>query len=173
MKKFLLVLLILVVIGGAAFAFDPLGYPPPLDGGNFLLDIGAGLGYYGYDYNTGKFMIPPLYVSGQFALKPIPLSVGGLVTFSARSWSGYPYFRIGVYALANWHFGFDVDWLDLYAGIILGANIGIDTDPGWKGRSYFDYGVHVGAHFYFSRAFGLQVEAGWPYWIKAGLAFKF
>ena len=171
MKKFLLVLVILAVIGGAAFAYEPLGYSPAVDGGSFLLDFGAAA-----YWNLGDIRIPPLFIIGEYAIKAIPLSVGGLAAFFMYGGSDWKEYDIIVSGRANWHFGFNVSWLDFYAGFDLGAKIILyrDSDP-LHDSTYakFSPGGQVGAHFYFTRVFGLDVEIGIPWILKLGLAFKF
>ncbi|MDR1804398.1 MAG: SH3 domain-containing protein [Treponema sp.] len=175
MKKLLLVLLVLAVVGGSAFAFDPLSYPPALGGGgNVLLDAGVGYWYGVSGYGIG---IPPLFVHVEYALPvEVPISVGGGISFFRLS-SRYDYYSItwiNPAARANWHWGFDVSWLDLYTGISLGWSIvsygGYDIGYG-AAMGGFGFGGQVGAHFYFSERVGAMIEAGYPY-SKVGIAFK-
>ena len=191
MKKLLLVLLIFAVFAGSAFAldFDLMSYPPPVEGGNILVDVGIGFAYFGLD---GKMVLPPIFLQGEYALPTLPLSVGIGGSFATRkeefglfsSDALMRYTLITFGARANWHWGFDIDWLDLYTGISLGwlmqrvkyepealdawaDTMGIKPKNGW-----FDYGFQVGAHFYFTQNIGAVVEVGFPY-LKAGLALKF
>jgi hypothetical protein len=180
MKKLLLVLLILVVVGMSAFAFDPLSYPPALGGGgNLLLDAGVGywlgLGVYGGGIGLG---ILPLFAQLEYALPvEVPISVGGGISFfrlSDRYDTTYALTYITPQARASWHWGFDVPWLDLYTGIALGYNI-VTLSAGYYGSataaSSLYYAFHTGAHFYFSERVGAMVEIGYPF-LKAGVAFK-
>jgi len=181
MKKLFLVLLILAVIAGSAFAFDPLKYPPPVKGGNVMVD--AGLGLRSNDWG-GKFGIPPLFVNVEYALPGIPLSLGGGISFFTWKWEflGYDMATltyITPYARANWHWGFPVDWMDLYTGLSLGYDIVSLkwNDSTYKGYSAagseFYFAFQVGAHFYFTKNIGAVVETGYPYLLKGGVAFKF
>ena len=174
MKKVLLVLLILVVVGMSAFAFDPLSYPPALGGGgNVLLDAGIGWwfglgGFYGYSLG-----IPPIFVNVEYALPvEVPISVGGGIVFWQLKAGSESLTWVSVMGRANWHWGFDVPWLDLYTGVALGYNI-VTASAGLYGVSYggFDYGGQAGAHFYFSDKVGAVVEVGYPI-SKVGVAFK-
>ena len=179
MKKTILVLLILAVVGGSVFAFDPLSYQPPLGGGgNVLLDAGVGY-WYGASY-LGSIGIPPLFVHVEYALPvEVPISVGGGISFFRWNY-GY-YSGYSDYALtwiipqgrANWHWGFDVSWLDLYTGISLGWNIISANYQGITAAAVggLSYGGQVGAHFYFSDRVGAMVEVGYPF-SKVGIAFK-
>jgi len=186
MKKMVLVLLILAVMGGTAFAFDILSYPPPLEGGgDLLIDVGVGLQLFSW----GTLTVPPLFLNVEYSLPVgVPISVGGFFAFSQykSAWySGadygyrYSYFTFG--ARANWHWAFDVKWLDFYTGAWLGANIvaaewyGDGHNSGWDATNYSGFGVgfQVGAHFYFTDFIGVVVESGYPYFLKAGLALKF
>ena len=177
MKKIILVLLILAVVGGAAFAFDPLSYPPPLyGGGSIMVDAGAGYWYSSF-LDFGGFGVPPLFVDVEYALPVgVPISFGAGVSFfqwkfsdtNTQTW-------ITPHVRTNWHFGFDVSWLDLYLGFSFGGNIiSKENYHGSTGASSGPYGgAHVGAHLYFSHNVGAVIEAGYPFVFKAGLALKF
>lgn len=184
MKKICLVLLVLLVAGGAVFANDLLQYPPPLKGGNLLVDAGLGLRSTGYSGASWK--IPPLFAQVEYALPVgVPISVGGMFTICQYGydyrWSGSRYSwkwtDMTFAARGNWHWNIDVNWLDLYTGIAIGYTYSKWDDGGWSGSSYDYSGVffsgQVGAHFYFTKMVGVMAEIGYPYWFKAGIALKF
>lgn len=185
MKKLVLLLLILVIVGGSAFAFDMLSYPPPLDGGGaVMIDMGVGWSYYGWIYNWfGKVVVPPIFIDAAFALPNIPLSVGLSTSYYQYKYGIYDYgWRSNFLFLGtkvDWHFGFPMEMMDVYAGITLGYRIHWYTGRYgyYYGTAYsyssIDYGGHVGLHFYFTPVFGAMVETGYPYLIKAGLSLKF
>jgi hypothetical protein len=183
MKKLVLALVVLAAISGTVSAIDLLQYPPPLSGGgDVMLDIGVGFSHsYGAGWGT-KLRIPPLYAVVEYALPvKVPISVGGIFAFSqyrsvnTYSWT-WTYTYLTIAARANWHWAFNVKWLDFYTGLSLGWNIGIvDYDgPGDAGSvGGFTGGPQVGAHFYFTDTVGLAVEFGYPIFAKVGLALKF
>jgi tetrahydromethanopterin S-methyltransferase subunit E len=178
MKKLLLLLIVFIVGSAGAFAFDILSYPPPVNGGNILVDIGIGL----ISAKDGDITIPPLRVSAEYALTAgVPISVGGLIAIHGseyKNWGSklsWLYFTFG--GRANWHWGLDVAWLDLYSGIFLGYQVVSYDGPSYY-EDHFDYGgftpgIQVGAHFYFTDKLGAFVEFGHPYWASIGLALKF
>jgi len=191
MKKLLLLFLVFLIVGGSVFAFDMLSYPPALgNGGAVLIDMGVGYTYsttYGWlwSYAFGyRMSIPPIFLDAQFALPNIPLSVG----FSTAYWQ-YKYGYYSSYGWrdnhlfagtkVDWHFGFPMNVLDVYAGITAGWRF--YWNNGRYGSYYGSYGYnsgfsaggHVGVHFYFTPFFGAMVEAGYPFIAKAGLSFKF
>jgi hypothetical protein len=177
MKKLLLLLVVFIIGSAGVFAFDILSYPPPVSGGNILVDVGLGI----TRADAGDISVPPLRVSAEYALPvDVPISVGGLFAFHSTknkvfnvSW-GYTYLTFG--ARGNWHWGLDISWLDLYTGIFLGYQVvSYDLPSGTPEPSYggFVPGGQVGAHFYFTQMLGAFVEFGYPYWANVGLALKF
>jgi len=187
MKRFLLILLILALSCGFAFAFDILSYPPPLSGGNIMVDVGVGLSSYGLFFDDyGDMSIPPVFLNVEYALPVgVPISVGGFGAFFQNKYEesisgGWEntFFAFG--GRANWHWGFDPDWLDFYTGIWMGymvhqakwygSNINARNPPSY---SALDFGAQVGAHFYFTNTIGLVLESGYPFVLKAGVALKF
>lgn len=183
MKKLVLVFVVLAAISGTAAAIDLLQYPPPVKGGNVLIDLGIGFsGAYGTG-GGGSLRIPPLFATVEYALPVnVPISVGGTFAFwqyGYNAWSidwRYTYMSIG--ARGNWHWAFDVKWLDFYTGLFLGYLVFLyDYDGTYTGPSpnysRFDAGLQAGAHFYFTEKVGAVVEFGYPIYAKAGVALKF
>lgn len=185
MKKLLLALAVLAVVSGTLFAFDPMSYPPPVKGGNLLVDlgIGVGLGYKTY----GNVSIPALSADVEYALPVnVPISVGGafgIVQYKRNfGYVGSDVTETWTYTIfgakGNWHWGFDVPWLDFYSGLFLGYRYfswdfegysGSYPEPDYNG---FVPGGQIGAHFYFTKNIGAVIEFGMPF-SKIGLALKF
>jgi hypothetical protein len=186
MKKLLVLLVLFVVVSGSAFAFNILSFPPPVEGGNVMIDLG--LGYRSMGRTAGlwvlsgaKWIIPPVFLQAEFALPVgVPISVGGMVTVCRYGWKDWlTYTDITIAARGNWHWGFRANWLDFYTGISLGMVVGRYESTDWFGQTTtgtdneFFSAFQVGAHFYFAKNVGVVAEVGYPYWIKAGLALKF
>jgi len=183
MKKILLTLLIFLVITGSAFAFDLLNYPPPIGDGNVMVDAGIGLTAYGSTYGT--ISIPPIFLNVEYTLPAnVPISVGGFAAFYRYNYrvvgdSGWQYTFFTFGGRADWHWGFEINWLDLYSGLWIGYNVfladWVGGSSGYTAPSYggFDFGFQAGAHFYFTDRFGLVLESGYPFALKAGAALKF
>lgn len=181
MKKVILFLLVFAVVTGFAFAeFNILSFPPPVEGGDIMIDVGLGLrGIPG----LAKWKVPPIFLQVEYALPVgVPISVGGMFTFYQYGYNYYYYttFKwtdMTFSTRANWHWGLDVKWLDLYTGLSLGYTYskGTSSSSYYRATSYsgFYYAFQGGAHFYFSKHIGAVAEVGYPYWIKAGLALKF
>jgi len=180
MKKVLLLLLILGFIGGFAFSVDLMQYPPPLEGGNILIDAGLG---YAFASDLGATMkIPPIVLSAEYCLPSVPISIGGLFGFYKyefkQSWlETWTYATFG--ARANWHWNIDVSRLDLYTGAFIGYTYfswSSDFSPiaGYIKPNFggIDFGGQAGAHFYFIKHIGAVLELGYPFVVKAGLAIK-
>jgi hypothetical protein len=182
MKK-LCVFLVIGCIGGSAFAFDILSYPPPVSGGNILIDAGVGFGI-GYE---GDLLIPPLFAQVDYALPKIPISIGGNVSYWRngydRTYVGYDvewtYNYLAILARGNWHWGFNVKWLDFYTGLSIGYRAFWEevkvSDSSYKmdknNYSGMDWGLQLGAHFYFTEKVGAMIELGYPM-SRIGISFK-
>jgi len=185
MKKLLLVLLVFLIVGGSVFAFDILSYPPALgDGGAVMLDLGVGWSYYSWFWSLvgSETAVPPIYIDAQYALPNIPISVGLTTAYWQYKYSYYSdvtrshYLFVGT--KADWHWGFPMNVMDVYTGLTLGYRFQWWSDYNSFYHDYysydgFDYGAHVGIHFYFTDVFGAMVETGYPFLVKAGVSFKF
>jgi opacity protein-like surface antigen len=189
MKKLVLALAVLVAVSGAVSALDLLQYPPPVEGGNIMVDLGIGLGgagagtSWGHEWQ-GNLLIPPIFGIVEYALPvKVPISVGGMFAYWMHryQWSGTDHevrnHFIAINGRGDWHWAFPVDWLDFYTGLSLGWQIHIwDTDftldrkPDW---TKFDWGLQAGAHFYFTEKIGAMAEFGYPFFLKGGVALKF
>jgi hypothetical protein len=183
MKRLLLLLLILFVVGGSVFA-DLSSYPPALgNGGAVMLDFGLGYPWYSIFWSLvgARMGVPPIFLDAAFALPNIPISVGLSTAFWQYKYSGYYTYRsnyLFIGTKADWHFGFDANVIDFYAGLTLGYRVhwwssNYDSYLSYYSYGGFDYGAHAGAHFYFTPIFGAMAEVGYPFIIKAGLSFKF
>jgi hypothetical protein len=183
MKKLFVLFLLIGCLSGSVFAFDIMSYPPPLSSGNILIDGGLGLGL-GY---KGHIRIPPLFAQAEYALPQLPISVGGGISFwqNSDSWAynagtvDRTYSFLAILGRGNWHWGFNVNWLDLYSGLSLGyrafwdhykSNSGAPTPPK-NNYGGFYWGLQVGAHFYFTPKIGAMVEVGYPM-MRAGVTVK-
>jgi hypothetical protein len=184
MKRLVFLVSFLVAFGGAAFSLNIFSFPPPLNGGgNVIVDAGAGLTAFGDNYDT--MSVPPLFVNMEYAFSGIlPISVGGFATFfqynsidksSEEEWQ-YSFFTIG--GKANWHWGFDVKWMDLYTGMWIGYKSFYqaklpDSYYDAPNTGTFDYGWQVGVRFYLLKNVGIVVESGYPFVLKVGTSLKF
>ena len=182
MKKLVIILALVLLVGGAVFAdFDIMSFPTPVSAGNILVDAGIGLRAVGY--SGAKWKIPPLFVQGEYALPVgVPISVGGMFAicsygYKYASYYDWTWLDMTFGARGNWHWGFDISWLDAYTGIAIGYTYSKWDAKGYSGSAYDYSGVffsgQVGAHFYFTPMIGVDVEFGYPYWVKAGVALKF
>ena len=187
MKRLFLFLLVLGVAGGFAFSADLMDYPPSLEGGNILVDIGIGYAFLPTRLNSDPTMkIPPIVLSAEYCLPSgVPISVGALAGFYQCEWTGgtnwaetWTFVTFG--ARANWHWNIDVSWLDLYTGAFFGYTLYSyinDGNPqiGHIHPSYggLSFGGQAGAHIYLSKHLGFVAEMGYPFVAKAGLALKF
>jgi len=136
-----------------------------------------GSGYYGY--GTG-FGTKAAVERGMWELGPGVLTLGAEVgaAFSNASYNSYKSNIIIVAARSAYHFGWNVDNLDTYAGVSLG--------PGFRSYNYYNNtakdtkhdvivapGIFVGGSYYFSPNIGVNVEAGYDITvIQGGIVFK-
>ena len=155
--------------------------------GSLTLSLGAGLGRSAYagsgiygngvSYGTGigtKIAIE----RGMWQLGPGVLSLGleAGASFSNTTYTGYNYHSniIIVAARSAYHFGWNVDKLDTYAGFSLGPGF---RSYGYTGNKANDVvvapGGFIGGTYYFSPNIGVNVEAGYDITqIQGGIIFK-
>ena len=82
------------------------------------------------------------------------------------------WFDINLYtgAEALYHISLPPSELDVYAGARAGVVIYFGDTTGVD----FSWGVvALGARYFFSKSFGVNLEIGYPNWVKAGVTFKF
>jgi len=193
MKKLVLILALVLVMGGALFAdVDWTSYPSGLGPGHPMLNIGIGIGYnYGW-----KLKVPPILASIDFPVElgGIPFSFGGGFGMAmygydyGNSSSGYTYryTNMVINGRFAYHPNLGVPNLDVYPILTLGMRLRLYKyegrgyySSGWSDSSgmngYFDFGAGIGIRYYFSNFFGIYAEAGYTglTWINAGLTLKF
>ena len=183
-KKFILVLILVLFATGGVFAqADINNFAPALEYNNVLINFGVGLGpTYGY-----KMGIPPISAAVDVILPiPVPITVGGIVTYSTWKYDGYlvnvTWTNIGFGIRGMYHLNF-AENLDAYAGLTLGyvhQTVKVDSSWGWYGSGYaaegeFLLGANVGARYFFTSFLGAYAELGYNrlQYINLGLTFKF
>lgn len=154
----------------------------------FIVNAGAGINSALFDGHDIVF--PPIELSVEFTQKiwVLPFGFGGFFAYDGYSdkWKQY-----GVeYAVAenNLYFGglikyhaqLPVENLDVYARTYLGAKVNmwesvnsVDDKKSSDTKAYFYSEWGIGATWYFSDLFGVNVELGYPTIVKAGVSFKF
>ena len=159
----------------------------------FIIKAGVGVDF---DFIGASLYIPPVGLSAEYTVKcgVAPLGFGLELDYAHRTYtrryydyvysdyydykSFYNYWHILTFA--NYHINVPVEKLDVYAGLKIGALIssyqntyaGTTNDPADVSGS-FEIGAVAGATWYFSEAFGVNLELGYPFLAKASATFKF
>lgn len=154
----------------------------------FIVNAGAGINSALFDGHD--LVLPPLELSVEFTQKiwVLPFGFGGFfgVDSCKDTWkeSGFTYSEAATNlyfgGLIKYHAQLPIENLDVYARTYLGAKVHM-----WEAYSeyydkkssdtvtsfYTEWGI--GATWYFSDFFGVNVELGYPTIVKAGVSFKF
>jgi Outer membrane protein beta-barrel domain len=150
--------------------------------GDIALNVGIGLGSV-YGYSGFSSSVPPLSASLEVGITDKigigRFGVGGILGYSSYKFSTFnsvtsSHILIGGRGL--YHFDFDVEKLDLYAGIMLGYNIisYSDNATGVFSGSGVVGGVFGGARYMFSEKIGAFGELGYSIaWLNIGITAKF
>ncbi len=199
MKKRSLIAALIVLLCGtslSAKSFDWsqcwCNYGGGIEKGDFIVNVDAGLLYSDFVYTgyDGYWCLPPIMVEVQYAqpIWKLPFTFGGYAGIHAY---GYKY--LDHYDIVNRHYVYETDtyWglffggeaayhvqlppesLDVYAVTRIGANIPVVKPKSsvWV-PDYFQFGEAIGANWFFSKSFGLNLELGYPF-TKFGVTLKF
>jgi len=189
MKKLFLVLLVSALVGKSAFAIDIMSFPPSVNPGDVLINAGLGVrgAPAGFISLSRAMSPPPLVASVDFALPiEVPISVGAFIGYQRWRNDDEPWFDDEPVATvtsiifggrANWHWNIDIEALDLYTGIFLRHNTAVTALWAGFGRlnsvGGFEFGVQLGARYFFTENVGAVVEVGLPFMAMAGITFRF
>ncbi len=197
MKKFSLVAALMVLLCGASLSAKDFdwsecwcNYGGGIEKGDFLVNVSGGLlfndiVYMGHD---DFWLFPPVMLEVQFAqpVWKLPFTFGGYAGFHGYGYkvlSHYDnhlnpvYDKKSCWAVffggeAAYHIQLPVETLDVYAAARVGGNIPFIRPGTLLFLDYFNIGGAIGANWYFAKAFGVNVEIGYPF-AKAGVTFKF
>lgn len=200
-KMITAVLASLVMFTGTAFAYEPadffLNYGTPIDQGDMLVSVSTGMPWSSFDcINNGGWGAPGLLGKFEYAqpIGPVPFSFGG---YLGLDWRGYPGYHTNYYygdyyynngyvddGVVRGHFGLrfgglatyhvaipQVYGLDLNTTLKMGMNFDISKAFSNGVRVGFDWGLSVGASYFFTEEIGITTELGYPYW-TFGAIFK-
>lgn len=165
MKRLVLVLLILVVIGGTAFSFDISSFPDPIGKNSVMISPTFNLGRYAltdWSYGTTAFSFG-MTVAFDYAL-PIPFALtAGLETgFITQSSSAFKFLAIPILTRVAWHPNFEVRGLDPYVALKLGLSIGTGYKSDYSlSNVNFAWGGNVGCRYFFNDTIGIFGELGY------------
>ena len=154
----------------------------------FIVNAGAGINSALFDGHDIVF--PPIELSVEFTQKiwVLPFGFGGFFAYDGYSDKWEQYGVEYAEAVNNLYFGglikyhaqLPVENLDVYARTYLGAKVNmwesvnnVDDKKSSDTKTYFYSEWGIGATWYFSDLFGVNVELGYPTIVKAGVSFKF
>ncbi len=197
MKKFSLVAVLMVVLCGASLSAKEFdwsecwcNYGGGIEQGDLLVSASGGflfsdIVYMGLD---DFWFIPPIMAEVQFAqpLGKLPFTFGGYAGLHAYGYTEFDgldshynpvyvkssYWAVFVGGEAAYHLQLPVETLDVYVAARVGGNIPFVKPSALSFLDYFQIGGSVGANWFFAKAFGLNLEVGYPF-TKAGVVFKF
>lgn len=154
-------------------------YGAGIQKGDKILSIDAGFPWDYFDvFNAGGWAIPTVAVDFQVAcpIWKLPFTFGGYGTFDLQHYDvgpkSYTFTGFAFGASSIYHIMLPPEKLDLYSG--LKAGVAVDFSSYYKPGFVlsFDWGYILGASWYFSDDFGVNLELGYPL-NKFGMVFKF
>lgn len=144
---------LLLTFAAATIALTQVKAQGTLGKGNTQVNLGLGFSswglpvFAGFDYGVSK-----------------NITLGAEASFRSYNTVGYDFTVIGISGNANYHFNevleLPSEW-DLYAGINVGYFI-YSNPSGYRGASMsgLGLGAQVGARYFFTKKFGINLEAG-------------
>ncbi|OBX20978.1 uncharacterized protein DUF3575 [Gelidibacter algens] len=159
-----------ILLLGALFAFGLTNAQAPLEKGDTQLNAGFGISGWG----------TPVYAGVDYGIAP-NITVGAEGSFRSYSQTGFKSSIIGLQANGNYHFNeileIPSEW-DVYAGASTNYYIW-NTDSRYESLaegSGFGIGIQIGARYFFSKTFGINLEGGGGNATsggKLGITYKF
>ena len=154
----------------------------------FIVNVGAGINSNMFNGYTSVF--PPIEASVEYTKKiwVLPFGFGGFFAYDGyankekRDGWDYAVAENNLYfgGLIKYHAQLPVDNLDVYARTYLGAKVNmwesannLYNTKSESTKTYFYSEWGLGATWYFSDFFGVNVELGYPTIVKAGVSLKF
>lgn len=154
----------------------------------FIVNVGAGINSNMFKGYTSVF--PPIEASVEYTKKiwVLPFGFGGFFAYDGYldKWTQnsveYAVAENNLYfgGLIKYHAQLPVENLDVYARTYLGAKVNmlesvnnLEDKKSEPPKTYFYSEWGLGATWYFSDFFGVNVELGYPTIIKAGVSLKF
>jgi len=184
MKKILLTALLIGIAGASLSAWEPndlTKYPKFTKEGDWILNLGIGLGVPNFSGNGYVYILPVrLSFDRNTPLgdRKLPFFFGGIVGYSGEGYRDVWFVnRISLGVRFGYHFNWGVDKLDTYAVTTVGwiVHAGKDYSSHFTGNGVPLYGVDVGARYFISEGFGFWAEGGFGAvsFFNVGLSFKF
>lgn len=154
-------------------------YGAGIEKGDMLLSVDASLPWTYFDvWNSGGWAIPTIMADFEIAqpIWKLPFSFGGYFGLGLNNYhyavGNYTHGLIYTGGSATYHMQMPVENLDLYSGIKTGVLIDFSKYYSNGAHFAFDFGFNMGASWFFSEGFGVNLELGYPM-CKAGVVFKF
>lgn len=184
--NYFLKIIFLVICAAVAVPKNSLshGSLDPVRLGTWVVNVGVGPGahYFGNGNGFGP-ALKASFETGMWDLGPGVVTLGGEAAFSFfshhygdgwnESWVNFVFGARGAY-----HYGWDVEGLDTYAGIPLGIGFCVHSwndNPGYSGSTpvYPFAGFFIGASYFFTKTFGINGEVGYnATYSNIGVVFK-
>ncbi len=148
--------------------------------GSVTFSAGVGVGAnYNSNYNSG-FGTKAVVETGLWQAGPGTVSLGGQVGASFSNGGHYQDYKTSTFVIAGrsaWHYGWNINGLDTYAGLSAGAGFNnyryTANEKVNESEVVPVFGGFVGASYFFTPTFGVNVEAGRDITsIQAGIIFK-
>jgi len=178
-KKLLPAILLFTILGTASFSY---AQETPFRKGSVTANLGVGVGT-NYNDSRNAFGTKGTLEFGIWPAGPgvVSLGIEAGATFSSKNdsylYNDYRSHTIVVAGRSAWHYGWKVNRLDTYAGVA--AGVGFRHYDYNNGKHYENndavpvFGGFVGASYFFTPAFGVNVEAGYDVTsLQAGVVFK-
>lgn len=147
--------------------------------GDKILTVDAGVPWTYFDsFNSGGWAIPEITVDFQVAcpIWKLPFTFGGYGSIGYEKYcydyGDFSHFLTSFGGSATYHVRMPPKNLDLYSGLKIGILMDF-SDYYRSGHNFsFDWGYNIGASWYFSDEFGVNLELGYPL-NRFGMVFKF